>query len=290
MEGLFFNALGQMKSLDELNQYIWINGFDSIALTQLDKFANLVYNGTCIFERIPQAQQHGLSRGSSLLCEVAIVCRGCPETESEVREIYDTGDLIGESEFQERLIELWARKRGVWIDNPEASYEVNGVLRDEGTESIVYFEPESRIVTKLISSKYYNIPRLLIDRIIIHNAIFPDSALNVVGFGRDSYDRFVVIAQQPYIEGSPISSSETLEFMLNMGFDSAGHDYGMNLNYKTDNLYVGDLNEFNVIKGERGIHVIDAVCLLNVSTLNCGGSYLIPKVNVDFTLPCFLDL
>ena len=80
-----------------------------------------------------------------------------------------------------------------------------------------------------------------------------------------------------------------MSFMYEMGFQDAGMDYGMHLNYKTANLYVGDLNEFNVLKGETGYHVIDADCRLNVSALECGGTYLVTQPQVDFSKP-FVDL
>ena len=73
-----------------------------------------------------------------------------------------------------------------------------------------------------------------------------------------------------------------------MGFQDAGMDYGMHLNYKTDNLFVGDLNEFNVLKGETGYHVIDADCRLNVPALECGGTYLVTQPQVNFSKP-FVD-
>ena len=65
--------------------------------------------------------------------------------------------------------------------------------------------------------------------------------------------------------------------MTALGFEEAGEDYGMHLNYKTPTIYIGDLNEFNVLKGESGIQVIDADCRLNVKSLGCGGSYVIPQ-------------
>lgn len=59
----------------------------------------------------------------------------------------------------------------------------------------------------------------------------------------------------------------------------------MHLNYKTDTLYVGDLNDFNVIKGESGVNIIDADCRLNVATLECDGKYIIPQPHIDFSKP-----
>lgn len=135
-----------------------------------------------------------------VLCAASIICRGCPRTESETRQIYDTDDLFGEGRIQEYLVEKWARLSGKWIDEPES---------------------------------------------------YPD---------------------------------ERMSFMYDRGRD-AGMDYGMHLNYNTDNLYVGDLNEFNVLKGESGYHVIDADCRLNVPGLECGGTYIVPSPELDFSRP-----
>ena len=93
------------NKLDSLNQMIWDKGFTTDTLSLLVNLTKEVYNGTTLFERIPQAQQPGLSRGSALLCAAAIVCRGCPGTESETREIYRTDDLVGEGRIQETLID-----------------------------------------------------------------------------------------------------------------------------------------------------------------------------------------
>ena len=42
---------------------------------------DLYNDGSALFERIPQAQQLGPSKGSSVLTAAAIICRGCPPTE-----------------------------------------------------------------------------------------------------------------------------------------------------------------------------------------------------------------
>ena len=254
------------ERLNDINQRVWEHGFTSDNLKDLETLSEDIKNGAAVFERIPYAQQSGLSKGSEVLCAASIICRGCPRTESETRQIYDTDDLFGEGRIQEYLVEKWARLSGKWIDEPESYLEELCQLQDRGTESEVYFDINHHIVYKLISLKHYNVLRLALDRIAIHNA-------------------FVVVVQQPYVSGDAINPDERMSFMYDMGFQDAGMDYGMHLNYKTDNLYVGDLNEFNVLKGEFGYHVIDADCRLNVPELECEGTYIVPSHELDFSRP-----
>jgi len=274
------------RRLDELNQAIWNNGFTTETLTALGRITEEVNNGTTLFERIPQAQQPGLSKGTAVLTAAGLICRGCPGTESELREIYRTDDLVGEGRIQERLVEAWARITGCWYDSPELYLSSLSEVKDYGTESEVYFDVDQCIVRKMISLKHYNILRLALDRIIIHNAIFPDTGLKVIGFGRNLDKQFVVIVEQPYCRGGIVSEKERCDFMYALGFQDAGEDFGMHLNYCTDSLYIGDLNEYNVIKGDMGIYVIDADCRLNTPTLGCGGSFVVPSPHLDFSNPC----
>lgn len=58
-------------------------------------------------------------------------------------------------------------------------------MKDFGTESEVYFDVNNQTVRKLISLKHYNVLRIALDRIIIHNALFPDTCLKLIGFGRN---------------------------------------------------------------------------------------------------------
>ena len=199
--------MGEFERLNDINQRIWEQGFTVDNLRDLNFLAEDIKNGAAVFERIPQAQQSGLSKGSEILCAAAIICRGCPRTESETRPIFDTDDLIGEASVQEVLVETWARLSGVWFDEPEDYLDNLCSLQDHGTESVIYFDIDQRTVYKLISLKHYNVLRLALDRIIIHNALFPETCLTVKGFARDKNGLFVVVVQQPYVEGDPIKEN-----------------------------------------------------------------------------------
>lgn len=271
------------SKLNALNQRIWDDGFTTETLGKLSTLAKEVYNGTTLFERIPQAQQPGLSRGSTLLCAAAIICRGCPGTESENREIYRTADLIGDGRIQETLVENWARISGCWFDDARLYLSSISQAYDIGTESTVFFDVSKRLVRKFITLKHYNVLRLALDRIIIHNAVFSNAYMRVFGFGRDEEGSFGILVEQPYIEGSVVSEEDRSAFMYKMGFKDAGEDYGMRLNYMTDYLYIGDLNEYNLLRHDNGaIFVFDCDCRLNVPSLGCDGKWSIPSPIIKF--------
>ena len=139
-------SLISSRKLDSLNQKVWDCGYTTETLGQIAILAKEVYNGTTLFERIPQAQQPGLSRGSEILCAAAIICRGCPGTESEKREIYRTTDLIGDGLVQETLVEQWARIVGCWFDDARLYLSSISQAYDIGTESTVFFDVPNRLV------------------------------------------------------------------------------------------------------------------------------------------------
>ncbi len=45
-----------------------------------------------------------------------------------------------------------------------------------------------------------------------------------------------------------------------------------------------------VLSDKEYVDLIYADCRLNVATLGCDGCYIVPRVNVDFTVPCFLSI
>ena len=105
--------MGDFEKLNDINQRIWNNGFTDQNLKDLELIAEDIKNVAAVFERIPYAQQSGLSKRSEILCAASIICRGCPRTESEARQIYDTDDLVGEARIQEHLVEsLFPSRQG----------------------------------------------------------------------------------------------------------------------------------------------------------------------------------
>ena len=238
-----------------------IRAGEAVRDEDIDYITNEIFNGTTILERIPSSVRSGLAAGSPALCAAELVCNGCPPTESESRPVYDTAGLEGEGLIQETLVEKWARVAGFWFEHPERTLAEGADLVDAGTESKVWFRPSEHIVYKAISLKYYNVLRPALDRIVIHNALFPDTAMTVLGFGRlEESGVFVIVVRQPYIVGTKPSEMQRRDHMIRLGFRESGMDFGMHLNYVRDDVYVGDVNEFNAILTPGGVSVIDADC------------------------------
>ena len=244
----------------DLYDKITSEGFTPEVVEEISQISKEIYYGTTVLERIPQRVRSGLAKGSLALCAAEAVCAGCPATESESREIYDTDDLREDGLIQTSLVEGWARKAGYWMENVEDYLAGLSELTDAGTECVVYFCPSEGVVYKTMSLKYYNVLRPALDRIVIHNALFPDTAITVIGFGHLKSGKFAIIVCQPYVRGGKPTQKQRHAHMLALGFRDAGMDYGMQLNYISDELYVGDVNEFNAILTEGGVSVIDADC------------------------------
>ena len=73
----------------------------------------------------------------------------------------------------------------------------------EGGEAHVYYKGNTLV--KSIGLDYYILPVLALDRISLHNAYFPETRLNVLGFGRTSDGDFQVIVEQSHIQGEQMS-------------------------------------------------------------------------------------
>lgn len=108
------------------------------------------------------------------------------------------------------------------------------------------------------------------DRISLHNAYFPETKLDVIGFGRDDFDKFKILVSQPFIEEQKISEEEIQSFMTKMGFKLVNPK---NWTYSTPEIYLSDMHDENVIKSAYGtIFVIDCDIRLNTPDLRIGGT------------------
>lgn len=248
------------------------DGFDKEGIITLEQYAIQFVNKQLLFKRYTSFEQHGCAAGGGFHV-VASILAGAETSADKV--VAPAGSFERECQrgkAQQTVIEKWARKAGCWVDNVDKVFEQSfGKQLAEGGEAHVY--DNGNTIIKRIGLDYYILPELALDRITLHNALFPETRLIVLGFGRTVDGNFQVIVQQPFIHGSALSDDEIREYAESIGFRVINL---RNWTYANSDIYLSDLHDENVIKSPQGnIFVIDCDVRINTPDLHCGGQRIL---------------
>ena len=249
-----------------------------MALKELNNLTKDLEDGKITYQRFPKEAARGWHQGGRAN-EIASVLLGANESSStenprSFSEKYERDKR--EQPIQERIIENWAKAEGIWYDNLD---NVKGKeLFAEGGEAKVFANNGDTKVTKILSTVYFITPQFALDRITLHNTLFPVAPLKVIGFGRNSNGEFQFLVEQPFIQGEPATQEEIDKFITKAGFEKSKKDKGNT--FISDDLYLSDLHDENVIKTPKGnLVVIDADLRLNTPDFNRNGKY---KINNSY--------
>ncbi len=207
-----------------------------------------------ILERFSQEE---LRRSHGILTQAAcILARGGSQTNGRTQPSGNDGN----AEKQVQQIEGWAKKNGLWYNDYHDSKDgsLEGVIESDGgefskvsgSEAMVFMtkNPSKDGVTKAIDASHYpNGPQGLIDKIILHNSLFPETAYETVGFGKDRSGSFRVIVKQKFVSGKTPSPESISKFAQNLGLEKRQGWY-----YTKDGKRITDLNPKNIIETTDG--------------------------------------
>ena len=183
--------------------------------------------------------------------------RGNPQTEYE-RD-------AREGKLQEAALEAWAKAADLWLNDYEdpkgnKASDLESLLNsqwnylDQGSEAEVYEYEEDTVLKSINLSHNNDNPGKLLDSIALFNSVFPNTAMTVVGFGRDSLGHFRVIVTQPYIVGSELTNTDLLDFKRKYSLED-----GNLVETPEGYIEISDLSPYNIIKDSEGNYfVIDA--------------------------------
>ena len=148
-------------------------------------------------------------------------------------------------ELQEKLVHQWAEARGIWFDNAEKDIEAEyGPMIAQGAEAKVYYQNGDTSVIKLRTSIYATLGRAL-ESIVLHNALFAETPMNVIGFTRDFEGMFRIICTQPYVTCKRLATKQEIDLMVaQKGFRDNGD--GRGVNYIGERLHLEDMHPANV--------------------------------------------
>jgi hypothetical protein len=267
------------KSLDTIRSVIESGKWTSESLTVLDNLIKDIENGKVTYKRFPQEASGGMYKGGTTNATASILLSSNESSSRNaplsVSERYERDKR--QQPIQERIVESWAKAKGIWHDNLDT---IEGKeLFAEGGEAKVFANDGDTNVIKILSTEYFITPQFALDRITLHNTLFPEATLKITGFGRNSKGEFQFLVEQPFIQGTYATQAEIDKFITKAGFTKSTKDKGNT--FITDDLYVSDLHDENVIKTPNGnLIIIDADIRLNTPELNRNGKYVI---NNDIT-------
>lgn len=234
--------------LELINRSILHSDFSEQTLLLMDNYINNILNGKTNLTEFNQPEHAGLCLAGEVLIGAYIVC-------NYARKSLETGPDATTSQAspanweidvcQEKMVQQWAEAKQCWFPNAILDIESEyGEMIAEGAEAKVYYKEGDTSVIKFRTSIYATFGRAL-ESIVLHNALFPETPMNVVGFTRDAHGMFRTILTQPYIDCKRLATKQEIDIMVgHKGFrDNCD---GQGVNYIGERLVLEDMHPANV--------------------------------------------
>lgn len=180
-----------------------------------------------------------------------------------------------EGREHERIIEAWAKASGIWLNDYEdptgkKARTLEDLLHSQwefitaNSEAEVYGYDRDTVLKSIDLSHVYDNPGMLLDRLSLFNKLFPETAVDVVGFGRDSSGRFRVIFTQRFIHGEELLEEDLDEFHSRYNLQRTLNNNTSWFKSADGTALIYDLSPSNIIKDKNGNYfVIDADVVYN---------------------------
>ena len=223
-------------------------GFTALTLREIDNYIKEIQDGTEDFPRFNLSEHAGLcTAGAPLIGASIIACyAGASLAASRNAEGRKGGPASWEiDECQERLIEQWAKAANLWEENSEQILIAEfGPMIAQGAEAKVYYKEGNTSVVKERTSIYSTWQKAL-DAIVLHNCLFPETAMKVIGFTRDTDGLMRIVLTQPYVTCLRLATKDEIdEMVIAKGFSDNCN--GQGVNYISDRLVLEDMHPANV--------------------------------------------
>ena len=233
---------------ENINSCIKNQGFSESTIELINNFTNNILNGKFNLTQFNQKEHAGLCCAGEVLIGAYLVCnyaRTSLTTSGNASECEKLAPNWQIDEFQEKLVQEWAEVMNIWFPSAEENIESEyGNMIAQGAEAKVYYKDNDTSVIKLRTSIYATLERAF-ESIVLHNALFPETPMNVIGFTRDKDGLFRTILTQPYIGCKRLATKEEIDLMVE-GKDFIDNYNGQGVNYINDRLHLEDMHPANV--------------------------------------------
>ncbi len=262
------NESESQRTMDEMQRIynaIAHDGFADTTLQTINNYVNDILYGRKNLSRFTIEEHAGLCTAGEVLIGASIIASYATASFTA------GGDAAGSQESspanweiderQEKLIEQWAKAARLWVEDSEQILTRRyGPKIAQGAEAKVYYREGDTSVVKERTSIYSTTQKAL-DAIALHNFLFPETAMHVVGFTRDSDNLMRMILTQPYVRCLRLATKEEIDLMVAAkGF----HDNwnGQGVNYISDRLALEDMHPANVFIDEVTARPICIDCIV----------------------------
>ena len=234
--------------IEQVFEVIAKEGFTPQTLQEIDNYIKEIQHGREDFSRFNLSEHAGFCKGGAPLIGASIIA--CYARASITAGSYAEGSEGGPAnweidELQEKLIEQWAKAANLWEENSEQILSVKfGPMIAQGAEAKVYYHDGDISVVKERTSIYSTWQKAL-DAIVLHNCLFPETEMKVIGFTRDSDNLMRIVLTQPYVNCERLATKEEIdEMVMAKGFRDNWN--GQGVNYISDRLALEDMHPANV--------------------------------------------
>ena len=242
-----------METLDVIYEMIGTDGFSPRTLELIDKYVSDIQNGRTNFPRFNISEHAGFCSAGAPLIGASVIAgyaRASLEASADAGGSQTGGPSNWEIDVcQEKLIEQWAKTANLWKDDSEKILvETFGPKIAEGAEAKVYYRSGDTSVVKERASIYSTTQKAL-DAIALHNSLFPETTMRVIGFTRDGDHLFRIVLTQPYVSCKRLANKAEID---ELAFSKGFHDNwsGKGVNYISERIALEDMHPANVFIDE----------------------------------------
>ena len=183
--------------------------------------------------------------------------------EASIRNAQTDKGVISEQEIA-KAARAFAKKKGRWV--PLANLTELGAPFPSGMENDVYYNDREGSVYKVNNlSLHRNNILSILERIDLHNQLFPNTEYSLFGFAGFENGTVYPILKQDFVPNADFATPEEIDgYMHSMGFENSKRE----AEYSNGKYVVSDLRPRNVLKSLSGnFYVIDAGVELNSGEL-----------------------
>lgn len=156
------------------------------------------------------------------------------------------------------LAEQLAKEMDLWMPYSQALHL--GMPYPSGMENDVYLDAESNSIYKMNNLMVSHDVLTLLERITLHNELFPQTAYSLVGFTGFGRGSIYPVLRQAYVANATYAThGEILDYMEALGFTLCGEAA-----FTNGEVTITDVRPRNVLKDNNGaIFVIDVDFVLS---------------------------